>query len=195
MKNFKFSRFILFLLVVAVGLLAPSCNHSITTTRKADIFNDFEGLKPLSVEPRYASAELATGFEGILLTVFENGKYYQLHLCYVRYGRQTWFDENDGKWVGVTYFDEENGYTYTDFHHNFKGENDLCPTPIRTIHTSDLLVCSGGDSVGGIKVIRCKNGNCLVEGSATTVKKEKLCHDRLPKAYWPAYKRIWGEQW
>lgn len=195
MKNFQFSKFLLFLLVVATALLAPSCNHSITSTRKADVFTDFEGLKPLSVEPRYASAELASAFEGILLTVFENGKYYQLHLCYVRYGRQTWFDENDGKWVGVTYFDEENGYTYTDFHHSFKGENDLCPTPIRTIHTSDLLVCSGGDSVGGIKVIGCRNGDCLIEGSTTTVKKEKLCHDRLPKAYWPAYKRIWGEQW
>ena len=195
MKNFKFSRFILFLLVVAVGLLAPSCNHSITTTRKADVFTDFEGLEPLSVEPRYASAELASAFEGILLTVFENGKYYQLHLCIVHYGSQTWFDENDGRWTSVTYFDKKYGYTYTDFYHAFKDEDDIDPTYIGTIHTSDLLVCSGGDSVGGIKVIRCKNGNCLVEGSATTVKKEKLCHDRLPKAYWPAYKRIWGEQW
>lgn len=194
MKNFKFSRFLIFLLVVATALLAPSCNHSITSTRKADVFTDFKGLQPLPVEPRYASAELATSFEGILLTVFENGKYYQLYLCMVRYGHQTWFDENDGKWVGVTYFDEKNGYTYTDFHHSFKDEDDIDPTYIGTVHTSDLLVCSGGDNVGGIKVIGCRNGNCLVEGSIT-VKKEKLCHDRLPKTYWPAYKKIWGEQW
>lgn len=215
MKNFKFSRFILFLLVVAVGLLAPSCNHSITATRKADVFTDFKGLQPLPIEPRYASAELASAFEGILLTVFENGKYYQLSLCYIRYGRQAtnWFDENGGKWIGVTYYNE--GHTWTDFYHSFKDEDDIDPPYVATIRTDDLLVCSGGDNVSipysdtlydkpvltDFEVIGCRQGTCLVsrkvDGKVVkqTMPKERLSKQRIPQTYWGELGKELGEEW
>ena len=145
MKNFKFSfsKFLFFLLVVATALLAPSCNHGITTTRKANIFTDFNGTD--TTEARYATAAPATDFEGIWLKVVDNGRVYLLPLCKINYGRQTWYDENDGKWIGVTFY--EDGYTWTEFYHSFKDEDDLNPTFVRTIVTDDYLVCSGGDDI------------------------------------------------
>jgi hypothetical protein len=140
MKNFQFSKFLLFLLVVATALLAPSCN---TTLKKASVFTDFNGTD--TTEARYATAAPATDFEGIWLKVVDNGRVYPLPLCRVNYGRQTWFDENDGKWVGVTFY--EDGYTWTEFYHSFKDEDDLDPTFIRAFHTDDYLVCSGGDDI------------------------------------------------
>lgn len=143
MKDFSFSRFLMFLLVVATALLAPSCNHSITTTRKADVFMDFNGTD--TNEVRYAMVIPATDFEGIWLKVVDNGRVYPLALCKINYGRQTWYDENDGKWIGVTFY--EDGYTWTEFYHSFKNEDDLDPTFVRTIVTDDYLVCSGGDDI------------------------------------------------
>ena len=140
MKNFQFSRFLIFLLVVATALLAPSCNN---TLKKASVFTDFNGTD--TTESRYATAAPATDFEGIWLKVVDNSRVYSLPLCKINYGRQTWYDENDGKWIGVTFY--EDGYTWTEFYHSFKDEDDLDPTFVRAFHTDDYLVCSGGDTI------------------------------------------------
>lgn len=199
MKNFKFTKFLFFLLVVATALLAPSCNHSVTTTRKADIFTDFNGTDTNAV--RYATAAPATDFEGIWLKVVDNGRVYPLALCKINYGRQTWYDENDGKWVGVTFY--EDGYTWTEFYHSFKDEDDLDPTFVRTIITDDYLVCSGGDNIAfpwtadpqkaktltQFKVEGCRFGICelttIVDGKRVVIHMDKriVGRNRIPEEW------------
>ncbi len=199
MKNFQFSKFLLFLLVVATALLAPSCNHSITTTRKADVFMDFNGTD--TNEVRYAMVIPATDFEGIWLKVVDNGRVYPLALCKINYGRQTWYDENDGKWIGVTFY--EDGYTWTEFYHSFKNEDDLDPTFVRTIVTDDYLVCSGGDDITfpwtadpqkaktltQFKVEGCRFGICelttIVDGRKVTLHMDKriVGQNRIPEQW------------
>ncbi len=200
MKNFSFLKFLMFLLVVTTALLAPSCNHSITTTRKADVFTDFNGTD--TNEVRYAMVIPATDFEGIWLKVVDNGRVYPFSSSQsINYGRQTWYDENDGKWIGVTFY--EDGYTWTEFYHSFKNEDDLDPTFVRTIVTDDYLVCSGGDDITfpwtadpqkaktltQFKVEGCRFGICelttIVDGRKVTLHMDKriVGQNRIPEQW------------
>ena len=196
MKNFQFSKFLLFLLVVATALLAPSCN---STLKKASVFTDFNGID--TTEARYATAAPATNFEGIWLKVMDNGRVYPLALCKVNYGRQTWYDENDGKWIGVTFY--EGGHTWTEFYHSFKNEDDTKPKFIRTIVTDDYLICSGGDDIAfqwaadeqkaktltQFKVEKCRFGICelttIVDGKKVTIHMDKrlVSQNRIPEKW------------
>jgi len=154
MKNFSFSRFLIFLLVVAIALLAPSCNHSITSTRKAEDATNIIFQPPSPYESlaygteRWATARIAEDFDGIWLTVQEKGRKYFTALCYVQHttidNPQIWEDENEGTWYGYTTF--ENGHTITRFWHKFKDESEKQLHYINSIITDDYLVCAGGDT-------------------------------------------------